>query len=217
MKTQLLKLLQKVLSPIGRWWVMMVWNDIQMSSDEVIQISSNVKRIMTALGYDVNHAADMPVVKVYKDMTVKMPKVMGMACPSAGLILVPNANPEMEVLYHEIAHHHQSAELLGTGSVGVSLTLEQYSELEFEIQAWTVQATYMMLNVRGDQFWDALDMLSKEGPVDLLDLATELDLVNYMESRNVNLQNISQWIQDYILGNTTTADKAKVNVLKDAA
>lgn len=215
MKTQLLKALQKALATIGRWWAVAFWSNIQMSSEEVTQIISNVKHIMGAMGYDVNHSAGKPVVKVYKDMSTKMPHVMGMAFPAAGLILVPNGNPEMDVLYHEIAHHYQSLELLGKGSLGVGLTVKQYSELEFEVQAWTVQAAYMMLNVSGDQFWDALDMLAKEGPVNLLDLATELDLVNYMESRKVNLQNISQWIQDFILGNTTTADKAKV--LKDAA
>lgn len=215
MKTQLLKLLQKVLSPIGRWWVMVMWSNIHVSSDELAQIASNVKRIMAALGYEVNRTADKPVVKIYKGMRKAMPGIMGAAYPTAGLILVPDANPEMEVLYHELTHHHQFPEMLGKGSVGVGLTIQQYSELDFELQAWTVQAAYMMLNVRGNQFWDALDLLAKEGPVDLLDLATELNVVNYMESQNVNLQNISQWIQDFILGNTTTADKAKA--LKDAA
>lgn len=211
------ELLQRIVAPIGRNWIKVMWQETMFTSEEISNIASEVKRIMTAFGYDVNHRAASPVVKVYKDMGKTLPGVMGVAYPAAGLVLVPNVSPDMEVLYHELTHHHQSAELMGKGSVGVSLTLQQYSELEFEVQAWTVQAAYKMLAVQGDDFWSALDLLAKEGPVNLLDLATELDLVDYMESQNVNLQDVSQWIQDFILGTSTTADKRKAKTLKEAA
>lgn len=200
MRQFIMKHLQFLVVPFARVWVKYVYKNISADEQEIERISGEVTRMMSAFGYDVNKGVDLPHIKIYPDMTKTMPGVLGAAYPAAGIILVPQDHPSMEVLYHEIAHHYQSGELIGIGSVGTPMTIQQYSELEFEIQAWTVQAASKMLVMEPIRFWEALETLALEGPVDLLDLATELDLVDHMRLLGINIQDISQWIRDYILG-----------------